>query len=148
MNIDPDKYVVLDRETLIDKLADDSLTSMLGQAEEWIDENQVPLMTLPQIEKDIIDNSLKWFPEAFEKGIDLNLAVLGITGEAGECADILKKFLRGSIDRDEMYRQLAIETVDVLHYLCMVWVALQVDVSEMYQWKTAVNEKRFGQKEG
>lgn len=149
MNVNPNEYVVLKRSELKDLLGAffASVRETTVTADEWIFAAEVPLMTLPQIEKDVIDNSQKWFPEAFKNGVDITLATLGIAGEAGEVADVLKKRLRGSLGDKEFRDRIVEETIDLLHYMCMIWVAFQVDVSEVYRWKSEINEKRFGPKE-
>lgn len=148
MNIDPESYVVLSRE--------DVMVALMGganlrkeDAEGWVEENQIPLMTIPQFQVSMVENSLKWFPEAHTNSlgdfqIDLMTTVLGIAGEAGEVADVLKKVTRGSLTLEEARPLLAEESVDVFHYVCLLWVALQIDPGEEYQRKTLINDKRFG----
>lgn len=146
MKVDnPDEYVVLKRTELRDQLASGKLTGMVGQSEEWIDEHEVPLMTLPQIEKDIFDNTVKWFPEMIKNGqLDLTMVLMGLAGEAGECADTFKKFIRGSLTAEKFQDKLTEETIDLLHYVAMIWIVFQRDPSEEYRKKTALNEQRFG----
>jgi len=150
MNIDPESYVVMEREALIDMLSFiGGKAGMREHAEEWVEENEIPLMTIPQFQKDIVENSIKWFPDAMTNSmgavqIDLVVTVLGIAGEAGEVADVLKKVARGSITLEEARSLLAEESIDLFHYLCMLWVALQIDPSEEYSKKTLFNDKRFG----
>lgn len=92
----------------------------------------------------MIEDTHRWFPEACKDGIDLMMLVLGVAGEAGEVADVLKKYVRGSLSREEMFGAIAFETIDVFHYLCLIWYILQIDPGEVYRQKREYNERRFG----
>lgn len=146
MKVDnPDEYVVLKREELVQDFAESDFTQ--AAVEQWIDEHEVPLMTLPQIEKDIFDNTVKWFPEMIKNGqLDLTMVLMGLAGEAGECADTFKKYIRRSLTAEEFQDKLTEETIDLLHYIAMIWIVFQRDPSEEYRKKTALNEQRFGSK--
>lgn len=53
--------------------------------------------------------------EAFSAG--LNYSLLGLAGEAGECANIQKKVLRGSVNQTDARDLLIDELGDVLWYV-------------------------------
>ena len=61
----------------------------------------------------------------------LTNAVLGLTGEAGEVADIVKKgFFQGhTIDRDELINELG----DVLWYVALACTVLEEDLGDIMQ---------------
>jgi NTP pyrophosphatase (non-canonical NTP hydrolase) len=143
MNINPDDYIVVERSALEELLAEEWTST---EAQGWMEEYEVPLMTLPEIQKSMIDNSFRWFPEAFANGLDITLTILGVVGEAGEVADVLKKYMRKSLTKEEFEERVAEESVDLFHYLCMLWVGLGIDVTEVYKTKTEFNEQRFGPK--
>ena len=54
---------------------------------------------------------------------------LGLTGEAGEVADILKKYLHHGHDLD--VNELILELGDVLYYICWLCLKIGVDFSEL-----------------
>jgi NTP pyrophosphatase (non-canonical NTP hydrolase) len=93
---------------------------------------------LQQMRKDSDD----WFGE----GTSTNLTVmtLGLVGESGEVADIVKKLQRGSLTMAEAATGLAEELVDVLHYWMMLIGMLGVDVMTVYEKKREYNVARFG----
>lgn len=70
---------------------------------------------------------------ASRKQSDLNLAVagLGLTGEAGEVADLVKKTIGHghALDRDKVLEELG----DVLWYLAMMATLLDVDLATVAQ---------------
>lgn len=141
MKINPDEYIVIDKKTLYKLFDEVHLSDMF---DEWVENNEVPLMTLPQIQKDIVENSRRWWPKLHGDQLDLTATVLGICGEAGEVADELKKYGRGSTSQEQMVLNMANETIDLFHYICMIWVALSIDPVEVYKLKTEFNESRFG----
>lgn len=99
------------------------------------------------------DNTKRWFPNNVE---DLRHMILGLVGEAGEVANLMKKLDRGDFDLDELaplgrgnvnlsYRGLiAEEVVDVLIYALNIWNALGVDPDKILKAKNEYNEWRFG----
>lgn len=90
-------------------------------------------------------DSRRWFPSS----ISLNHHTLGLVGEAGEVANIVKKIDRGSssIDDPAVKEHLAEEVVDVLIYLVnLMGLEEFKDVDWMQVWyqKRQFNEERFG----
>jgi NTP pyrophosphatase (non-canonical NTP hydrolase) len=83
----------------------------------------------------------RWFPDVAE---DLAHLALGLNGEAGEVADIVKKIERGSYTLDQKREHLGEELVDTLIYLCCMAAEAKVDLVDIYKQKRAKNELRFG----
>lgn len=104
------------------------------------------LESIEDYQRDIIENSERWFPNAYETPAQALLVnLLGIVGEAGEMADVWKKKLRGSLTLDEAVEQMIEESIDLWHYLAQFWYMLNVDVKKVYLDKTAFNKERFGE---
>lgn len=99
-------------------------------------------MDLETLVQQCRDDSVLYFGEAASN--DLTIFVMGLCGESGEVADIVKKVLRGSFTPPEVHAHLCEELIDVLIYLCNIIGLLQVDVEEVYNAKRAINELRFG----
>jgi NTP pyrophosphatase (non-canonical NTP hydrolase) len=88
-------------------------------------------------------DSNRWFD--YEDGEhQLRTFVLGLCGESGEVADLLKKYIRGSKTFDEMKDLMEVELIDVFHYWCLLIGLLGVDVEVVYRKKRKVNVARFG----
>lgn len=103
------------------------------------------LLTIRDFQRDMISNSDRWFPNAYETlASQVQVNVLGIAGEAGEVADVYKKFVRGSLTEEQMNEQLAEECIDLMHYLFQLLHVLDVDIAQAYIDKSAFNEERFG----
>lgn len=94
------------------------------------------------------EDSIRWFGEETPK--NLTLHVLGLVGESGEVADILKKITRGSVDFNTpgIMEHLRTELIDVFIYLVMLFGATRTNVLEEYEKKRAYNEQRFGKESG
>lgn len=92
------------------------------------------------------DDSQRWFPGT---QTDLVVHVLGLTGEAGEVADIIKKSIRGSldpiqIDPNNITRAMIIEELtDVLIYIGNIAALLKIDLEASLETKRQINEERF-----
>lgn len=86
-------------------------------------------------------DSERWFPDVFN---DITMITLGITGEAGEVADELKKMIRGTRSPEEGWPKYAMELVDVLIYVCCAAKILNLDLAEAFWEKRQFNEERFG----
>jgi NTP pyrophosphatase (non-canonical NTP hydrolase) len=85
-------------------------------------------------------DNVDWFPKLAE---DVVHHALGLTGEAGECANIVKKFDRGSMTESEMRAKLVDELPDVLVYVFSIAGMLGIDLEEAYDEKRKFNEKRY-----
>jgi len=97
-------------------------------------------MNLEDFIRQMEEDSVQWFPN----GRDLVTLTLGLCGEAGEVADLVKKMRRGSIDLTDATAQLHEELIDVFHYWCLLVSGLGVDVESIYRRKREINVDRFG----
>lgn len=87
------------------------------------------------------EDSVRWFP--LDQYDALMVYTLGLVGESGEVADIVKKFVRGSISAEECKATIAVELIDVFHYWCMLIGLFEIDVTAVYDKKREVNIARF-----
>lgn len=96
------------------------------------------------VQQCLADNS-RWFPAM--AGDPLHHA-LGVAGEAGEVANLMKKVHRGdqSLEDVDVCVQLTEELVDVLVYVFSLCGILDVDLEAAYDAKRTKNEQRFGRK--
>lgn len=85
-------------------------------------------------------DSKVWFPANAD---DLLHHVLGLCGEAGEVANIVKKMDRGDGNLESVRKDLAEETVDVMIYCMNVFAILGIDPVAMWDLKRAKNKARF-----
>jgi NTP pyrophosphatase (non-canonical NTP hydrolase) len=86
-------------------------------------------------------DSKQWFPA---NAADLKHHTLGLAGEAGEVANIVKKLDRGDVSLDDVRKDLAEEVTDVLIYAMNIFALIGVDPNVMWDLKRAKNKKRFG----
>lgn len=72
-------------------------------------------------------------PDAMERALRLSYATLGLVGEAGEIANKAKKVIRdnGGVVSDEVRVKLADELGDVLWYVAMLAIELDVKLSDI-----------------
>jgi NTP pyrophosphatase (non-canonical NTP hydrolase) len=68
---------------------------------------------------------------------------LGMAGEVGEVANVVKKIQRDG-GGDALYDQLGAELADVLTYLLLLADECGVDLIAEYEAKVIVNEQRWG----
>lgn len=91
-------------------------------------------------------NSERWFPRwhSPELGMPLTVAyALGLAGEVGEVANVVKKMQRdGDAWRDE--EGIGAELADVFTYLLLLADEYGVDLVAEYRAKVEVNEARWG----
>lgn len=60
----------------------------------------------------------------------LTIAALGLAGESGEVADLLKKVIAHGVDLDtEVYNKIVKELGDITYYVAMAATALELDMS-------------------
>lgn len=102
-------------------------------------------MSFTDLSKQYLADSERWFP-------DLHLTPtsqivhfgLGLAGEAGEVANLIKKFNRGSIRLLELRDEIAHEIADVIAYALDLAAVLDIDVDEALSEKRAICEARWG----
>jgi NTP pyrophosphatase (non-canonical NTP hydrolase) len=90
-------------------------------------------------------NSERWFPRWHSPFLGMPLRVayaLGLVGEAGEVANVVKKVQRDGDAYDG--EGLGPELADVLTYLLLLADEAGVDLVAEYRAKAAVNEARWG----
>ena len=90
------------------------------------------------------EDSDRWFGEGTQN--NLGVMALGLCGESGEVADIVKKLMRGSINISDpnVLDHLQEELVDVFHYWMLLSGMLHLDFHKVYEEKRTFNELRFG----
>jgi NTP pyrophosphatase (non-canonical NTP hydrolase) len=92
--------------------------------------------------RQIMEDEQRWFgQEALE---NLTLQTLGLVGESGEFAEIIKKVTRGDFSLEVKLDDLKEELIDVLYYWLHIAALLQMDIVEEYFAKRAINDRRFG----
>lgn len=92
-------------------------------------------------------NSARWFPELHkrDKFAQLIHLTLGLVGEAGEVANVVKKLNRHKDDRDiNATDTLSEEIADVAIYLFNLCALLEIDLGEEIAKKNLINEGRWG----
>jgi NTP pyrophosphatase (non-canonical NTP hydrolase) len=109
-----------------------------------------PRMRLAILAQQMLEDSMRWFGESV---CNLNHVTLGLCGESGELANLIKKLDRGDFEKAIaeaggmpafLRHELAMEAVDVLIYTLLVLRLLGVDPDAAYQVKRQENEQRFG----
>jgi NTP pyrophosphatase (non-canonical NTP hydrolase) len=86
------------------------------------------------------EDSINWFPRAYEDPVHL---VLGLCGEAGELANVVKKVHRGDATWDEQWDKFESEMADVLTYLLSIAASTGMDLEKVFNDKRLVNLERF-----
>lgn len=89
-------------------------------------------------------NSERWFPALHAGNPDLTVFyTLGLVGEAGEVANLIKKEIR-QVGGDRS--KLADELADVFTYLILLADECQVDLIEAFEAKQRICEQRWGKR--
>jgi len=96
---------------------------------------------IADIQKQCMEDSIAWFPNSAN---DLTALTLGMCGETGEFAEIVKKVARGSRILDDAVPDLQEELVDVFIYVMNLAELLCVDMVAHYVDKREKNIARFG----
>jgi len=90
-------------------------------------------------------NSERWFPQLHDGTKDLSVFyALGLAGEVGEVANVVKKMQRDTGFDVALYAGLAAELADVFVYLLLLADECGVDLLLEYRHKVTVNEQRWG----
>jgi NTP pyrophosphatase (non-canonical NTP hydrolase) len=99
-------------------------------------------MTLGELAEQCQEDVERWFPDY---AWNLPHQALGLCGEAGELANMVKKAQRGTVSFAELRDAMAKEAIDVLVYLFSIFAILEMDEpEEEYARVRAANESRFG----
>lgn len=85
-------------------------------------------------------DNVDFFPSLSE---DVVHHALGLAGEAGEVANVVKKFDRGSLSQEEMIEELQGELPDVLIYVFSIAGMYGIDLEAAYNSKREFNIERF-----
>src|SRR6266853_6797305 len=98
-------------------------------------------MDLNAIAQEVSTDGHRWFPK-----VDGNIAhtMLGLCGEVGEAADLVKKYERYTLDWEGLKKKLPEELIDVLTYTLKLASQIGMNVEEEYHKKRTFNEERFG----
>jgi NTP pyrophosphatase (non-canonical NTP hydrolase) len=97
--------------------------------------------TLKELANKAMEMSLHWFPEVADS---LQHHTLGLAGEVGEFANLVKKIDRGDTTVEEIREQLGEEAIDVLIYLLNIFAVLEIDPDMVLYNKNNANWDRFG----
>jgi NTP pyrophosphatase (non-canonical NTP hydrolase) len=92
-------------------------------------------------------SSIEWFPKVYTRSqIDRMVhVVLGISGESGELANVMKKINRERATFDEdAYHDLVLEAADILIYVLLFFSLIGADPMEAIIEKHNHNIGRFG----
>jgi len=73
--------------------------------------------------------AMRTAPEGMTKSEMLTNAALGLTGESGEFADLIKKYLYQGHELDSIH--LAKELGDILWYIAMAATAIEIDMESI-----------------
>ena len=103
------------------------------------------MRTLKEIQNEIMEDNHNFFSDM---AYDLEHHVLGLCGEAGEVADLVKKRQRrspGFTESNPKFTEaLETEVVDVFIYIMSIAAILEMDMEKEYDRKRAYNRNRFG----
>ena len=105
--------------------------------------------SLADLARQMRENSERWFPKwhADDLGMPLTVAyALGLSGEVGEVANVVKKQMRDGDDAD-LTEGLGAELADCFTYLLLLADECNVDLLAEYEQKRMVNELRRGHPE-
>jgi len=90
--------------------------------------------------REAFSDNVDWFPNLAE---DVVHHALGLAGEAGEVANVVKKYDRGTMTREKMIAELEQELPDVLTYLFSIAGMFGINLEEAYDSKRQFNDNRF-----
>ncbi len=100
---------------------------------------------IANMQNEALRDSDLWFPALRH---DVLHTTLGLCGEVGEFANIMKKIQRGDSSlTDAVTRNKATsELADIFTYTLVLSGQMGVDLERLYYTKRAFNQGRFGQK--
>ena len=105
-----------------------------------------PADRLHELADKILQASQEWFPDIYTRDTLACLihATLGVTGEAGELANYIKKINRkGELD-EHLLGAAIFEAADTIIYCLLFLAMLDVDPYDVIAEKHGMNELRFG----
>ena len=73
----------------------------------------------------------------------LEFLMIGLMGEVGESANIVKKIVRGDFTLKDKKKELSEEVSDIFAYLLKIIYQLDIDIEKIYLEKMKKNEERF-----
>ena len=85
-------------------------------------------------------NSKRWFPLLDHNEV---FYTLGLVGEAGELANLIKKGIRSSWGVFSL-EEVAAECADIFTYLLLLCNQLDIDIIGAYELKEQICEERWG----
>jgi NTP pyrophosphatase (non-canonical NTP hydrolase) len=104
-------------------------------------------MSQKEIEEENDRNWKTWREEPLE------YFVIGLMGECGELANLVKKYLRwklgwsgNCVDEKEFKKQLKGELADIEIYQSLIAGKFNLNIEELVREKQIINRKRFGWK--
>jgi NTP pyrophosphatase (non-canonical NTP hydrolase) len=92
------------------------------------------------IPQQCLDDGMKWFPGQSQTPMDM---ALGLCGESGEVAEVIKKLRRGSITYPKAQERMKSELADVFTYLMALCAMYEVNIIDAYHEKRFENDERF-----
>jgi NTP pyrophosphatase (non-canonical NTP hydrolase) len=90
------------------------------------------------IPQQCLDDGVRWFGNS-QTPVDM---ALGLCGESGEVAEVIKKLRRGSISFPEAQEKIKGELADVFTYLMALCGMYEVNIIDAYYEKRIENEER------
>jgi NTP pyrophosphatase (non-canonical NTP hydrolase) len=102
-------------------------------------------MNLEYVVNQCMIDSEAWFPNVHRQAHSAILHhTLGLAGEVGEFANLMKKVDRDSMSMDEALPLLRQELTDVFIYVANLIGYLEMDLEHEYKKKRIQNDQRFG----
>lgn len=102
-------------------------------------------MTLNELSAQAIANSRRWFPKLHTSTWDqVQHFMLGLCGEVGEAANLVKKVNRGDKHLSAILPDLSLELADIITYTLDLAACLNIDLDQAITEKVAICEERWG----
>lgn len=105
------------------------------------------MTSIKEIQKTSFADSHRWFEDYHFNHTQHELRVhyaLGMCGEVGELANLVKKVNRGDMDWEDAKMEIGEEMADVLTYLLNLAEDMDIDLEAEWASKRRQNELRFG----
>lgn len=101
------------------------------------------LESIEDYQRDMAENSKRWFPHK-EESPDLTYDIVRLVAEAGEILKEYHHYLRGDFDVRTLVDKALEESLDLFHFVLLLWDRFDYDFKTAYINKTKFNEERFG----